>query len=150
MTVNKEQRDFIEKFSVLGAKLGMPRSTARVLGLLLVCEPEEQSAATIQDQLRLSLGSVSSALSMLSMVGMVDQVSKSGERTMYYAVRASGIIRSAEQRIASFQEIADIAAQGQAIAPSNARLNTLHGVYTTLIDDFSGTLAKLKRLYPEQ
>lgn len=143
--LSSEQYEFIEEFGLLGMKLGMPRATARVVALLLICEPAEQSAADIRQALDLSLGSVSTALSMLLTVGMVDRVAKTGERTLYYSITAGGILRSVEQRIASFEEIAALAAKGQVVAPNNPRINTLHNVYATLVHDFDDILAKLKQ-----
>lgn len=75
---------FIEHFSVLLHDRGLSRSTGKVLGFLLICEPRYQPAETIQQQLKLSVGSVSTALQLLQRLELVQRRTFPEDRRFYY------------------------------------------------------------------
>lgn len=79
-----KETTFIEHFSVLLHDRGLPRSTGKVLGLLLICEPRYQSAENIQQQLKLSVGSVSTALQLLQRLELVQKRTFPEDRRFYY------------------------------------------------------------------
>jgi len=72
---------FVEGLGVqLELEAGTPRMVGRVLGWLLVCEPPEQSAAELAEQLGASKGSISTAVRVLLNIGLIERVRLRGER----------------------------------------------------------------------
>ena len=84
------RRDFAEEVSGLVLVDGTPRAAMRVLGWMVVCQPREQDAAAIQDELELSAGSVSVAVRTLCTLGMLERVEHPGDRRIYYRLRGHG------------------------------------------------------------
>ena len=82
--LGSKETTFIEHFSLLLHDRGLPRSTGKVLGLLLICEPRHQSAEAIQQQLKLSVGSVSTAMQLLQHLELVQRRTFPEDRRFYY------------------------------------------------------------------
>ncbi len=89
-----EQADverFIEAVGVqLELDVGAPRMVGRVLGWLLICEPPEQSAAELAEQLQASRGSISTATRVLIRTGLIERVRHRGERFDRFVARSEG------------------------------------------------------------
>ncbi len=66
---------------------GLPPMTGRVLALLLVCDPVEQTAAQLAETLNASKGSISGATGMLVRARMVDRLHIRGERADRFRLR---------------------------------------------------------------
>jgi DNA-binding MarR family transcriptional regulator len=92
------QEVFVEQVGLL-ADVGLPRSVARVLGWLVVCEPQHQSAEQLQATLRLSAGSVSAAAATLVRAEIVTRVTFPGDRRIYYQLQADGWQRLLRTRL---------------------------------------------------
>src|SRR5919201_6734758 len=72
---------FIEQVGVqFELEAGTPRMVGRVFGWLLVCDPPEQSAAELAEQLQASKGSISTATRVLLRIGMIERLRVRGER----------------------------------------------------------------------
>ena len=99
------RRSFVEDFCELDLVAGMPRASLRVLGWMIVCQPAVQSAQQIMEELSLSAGSVSGAVNALHDDGLLDRVSRSGDRHVYYRLRAQGWDRVLKQRFRSLGEV---------------------------------------------
>lgn len=76
-----------EAGSWMSKAYGMPRMTGRVLGWLLVCEPAEQTAAQLAEDLDASKGSISGATGMLVRMKLVDRLHVRGERADRFRLR---------------------------------------------------------------
>jgi len=96
---------FVEDFGGLVLVYGTPRAVMRVLGWMLVCDPPEQTARQIQEELALSAGSVSAAVRTLGDVGMLERVARPGDRHLYYRLCAHGWERVVELRFRAFAEL---------------------------------------------
>lgn len=68
---------------------GLPRMTGRVFGWLLVCDPAEQTAAQLAEELKASKGSISGATGVLVRAGLVDRLHVRGERADRFRLRPS-------------------------------------------------------------
>jgi DNA-binding transcriptional regulator GbsR (MarR family) len=82
---------FIEASGIqLELDVGAPRMVGRVLGWLLICDPPEQSAAELADQLQASRGSISTATRVLIRTGLIERVRRRGERFDRFVARPEG------------------------------------------------------------
>jgi DNA-binding transcriptional regulator GbsR (MarR family) len=66
---------------------GATPAARRVLGWMVVCEPDEQTASDLQEALDLSAGSVSGAVRMLGEAGLLERVDRPGDRRSHYRLR---------------------------------------------------------------
>jgi DNA-binding transcriptional regulator GbsR (MarR family) len=79
---------FVDAIGTWAAKTyGLPQMTGRVLGWLLVCDPAEQTAAQLAEELDASKGSISGATNMLVRMKLVDRLHVRGERADRFRIR---------------------------------------------------------------
>src|ERR1700737_1369219 len=83
------QGTFVEELGALGPEMGLPRATMRITAWMMVCDPPEQSALQIKDDVKLSPAAVSATTRELIAAGMLERVSRPGDRQQYYRL-ASG------------------------------------------------------------
>jgi DNA-binding transcriptional regulator GbsR (MarR family) len=120
---------FIEHLSLLVHERGLPRSTGRVLGLMLICEPRHQSAEAIQQQLKLSVGSVSTALQLLQRLYLAQKRTFPEDRRFYYELAPDcwkNLIVSARRQMQWGVELAN---EGLAFSNGNDRLEGMRDLY---------------------
>lgn len=144
------QTTFIEQVG-LHADIGMPRSLARVIAWLVVCEPRYQSAAEIGTTLKLSTGSVSAAVTTLVRSGIVARVTFPGQRRIYYELRPDGWQRLLRLRLQMLVEVRHVADQAIAAGGAGAdeRLRSMRDFYadceaqfTKLLNRYTADLAR--------
>ena len=123
---------FVEEFSLLLSQAGLPRSVGRTLGFLLICLPDQQAAEDLQAQLRLSAGSVSTALTLLQNMGLVERVSLPGERRLYYRQDPECWQKLLEARVHQMEQGARLAEKGLLARPGDSRLLAMRDLYTKL------------------
>jgi DNA-binding transcriptional regulator GbsR (MarR family) len=106
----------------------------RVLGWMVVCEPAEQTAVDVQNELTLSAGSVSTSLRYLGEIGLVDRVSRPGDRRIFYRLDTDGWELVLQQRFRAFNEIRVVAdkAVGASSGEANDRLHEMRDTWAFL------------------
>jgi DNA-binding transcriptional regulator GbsR (MarR family) len=83
----EELGSFADDIGLFYEQLGFPRIWGRVLGWLLVCQPNIQSAEDLATALHASRGSVSMATQALIRTAMVERHTVRGDRRTYYRIR---------------------------------------------------------------
>ena len=84
MELNKEQKTLIEKYGKMLKSMGSTVAIGKVLGYLIVSEPPHHSFEEIQEDLRLSKGSVSNTLKIMEMQGLIESFTILGDRKRYF------------------------------------------------------------------
>lgn len=87
MTDSSDLRNYVEELTLVLEQIGLPRTSARILAWLLVCEPAEQTMNDLMDALQLSKSSVSAATQSLIQYKLIDRISLPGQRRDYYRVQ---------------------------------------------------------------
>jgi DNA-binding transcriptional regulator GbsR (MarR family) len=114
----------IEKFGLFMSSMGLPPSVSRVMGLLLVCEPRYQSAEAVQ-QLKLSSGSVSSAMFTLQQLGFTRKMTFPEDQHFYYELDPDWW----QKRQHQMKEGVALAEEGLALSKNNIRLKDMRRLY---------------------
>ena len=113
---------------------GLPLIAGRVLGWLLICDPPEQSAGQIADAIGASRASLTTNLRLLGSVGFVSQVTKPGDRTVYYRVDDDAWETVVRRQIASLTSFGDIVRDGLTITGRSmrrsSRIRAAHEVFS--------------------
>jgi len=81
---------FVEQMGVLFSRAGGTPMLGRMLGYLMVCVPEVQSAQQLAEGLSASAGSVSTSARQLVQMEMVERVGVPGSRAAHYRLRSDG------------------------------------------------------------
>jgi DNA-binding MarR family transcriptional regulator len=100
---------------------GLPLIAGRVLGWLVVCDPPEQSAGQIAAAIGASRASLTTNLRLLGSVGFVRQVTKPGDRTVYYRVDDEAWETVVQRQIASLTAFGDIMRDGLGLVGRSSR-----------------------------
>lgn len=78
--------DFVEAVGSLLQRRGFPRMAGRILGQLLLSDPEQPSAADLAAVLGASRGSISGMTRLLLAAGLIGRVHRPGERSGRYRI----------------------------------------------------------------
>lgn len=127
-----ETATFIDEFGQLFSESGLSISMGRVMGLLLVCEPHQQSAVQIQNRLQLSSGSVSIATNFLQRTGLIRRTTQPGSRRHYYEVDQECWERVVQSRLHQITQAIDLADRALALRPGDQRLLGMRHLYAEL------------------
>ena len=141
-----ELTEFIEKMGVFGIESGMPRSVARVIGYLLVCEPAYQSAESIAAKLQLSTGAVSNAVNLLQQAKLLKRVTFPGDRRYYYEFNPDGWKESLIARLQTLPRGIELANEGLKISKNNPRLEHMRDFYGVLNVELEALMARLDKM----
>lgn len=87
MNLSDRKREIIERIGVAYEKKGVQPVVGRIIGLLLVAEPDEATFEEIQHELQVSKSAVSTALTFLQAQEKVEYSTKPGERKRYFNLR---------------------------------------------------------------
>jgi len=141
------RHDFAEDMGGLVLFDGTPRAVMRVLGWMVVCRPEEQTATEIQEELGLSAGSVSAAVRTLGDMGLLERVARPGDRRTRYRLRAHGwepVLGEHFHALGEMRRLADgaiVAADGEA----DERLEGLRATFALMEDGVARLLHQSRR-----
>jgi hypothetical protein len=120
---------------------GLPLIAGRILGWLTLCDPPEQSAAQIAEAIGASRASLTSNLRLLGSIGFLRQLTKPGERTVYYQVDDDAWEAVVRRQAASLASLLRITNDGLdlvgATTPRAARVRIAHEVFTWLAKVFA-------------
>ena len=117
--LSDEKLEYIEEVGLMLDAFGLPRMAGRVLGVLLVADPPEQTAEDLATVLQASRGSISSSTRMLEHMGIIDRVSKPGERRDYFRNKPDAWHESTRQRMAAIGNFRKLAEKGLTILDSD-------------------------------
>lgn len=87
-----EERHFIEDIGLFFEQMGMPRMAGRMLGYLLISDPEAQSVTDITQALQTSKSSISIMARLLVENGLIERVASPMPWWDYYRFKPGGWI----------------------------------------------------------
>jgi DNA-binding transcriptional regulator GbsR (MarR family) len=127
----QELGSFADEIGLSYEELGAPRVWGRVLGWLLICQPDFQSAEDLATALHASRGSISMATQALIRAGMVERQSLRGDRRTYYRIRPEAWTSVFEQQARTATKLRTLAERGLTLldnepAERRRRLEELH------------------------
>jgi DNA-binding transcriptional ArsR family regulator len=140
-TTARSTDDFVERMGEWFALSGQQRITGRVLGVLLVCDPPDQSIDDLVERTGASKASVSITLRLLTTKRLVERLGRPGERRAYYRLRPGAWTTDMQGRAGEFGAIRQLAeeglrALGRAPAAQRARLEVMRDFYGFLEREF--------------
>jgi len=144
------RRDFAEEFGLFLEQSGLPPMAGRILGWLLVCEPEQQSAAELLRALGASKGSISMMTRLLINLGLIERVAVAGRREKYFRIRPGVWSELLGSQMARTSEMRALAERGLALfdgrdEAARARLEELHHLYSFMEREMPALLARWAR-----
>jgi DNA-binding transcriptional regulator GbsR (MarR family) len=131
--LDDELVSFADEMGMFYEDLGLPRAWGRVLGWLLVCEPESQSAEDFATVLRGSRGGVSMTTRALIRTGMVERRTVRGDRRTYYRIRPESWTAVLDEQQQNTKKLRTLAERGLELlkeepAERRHRLEEMHSL----------------------
>lgn len=144
---------FADQIGLVYERAGMPRSAGRILGWMLVCDPEHQSLGDLTATLDISKASASTSLRALETAGLIERVPSPDDgssRRDYFRVCDDAwtkLFRSRVQVISALRTLAEqgLRSLGDAPAGRRARLERMLRFYSFI----EGELPDLVRRFEE-
>jgi hypothetical protein len=124
---------FVEEMGQFLASLGMTPMSGRMWGWLLICDPEQQTAADIAEALHASRGAISGTARLLATSGLIRRTTRRGDRREYFSAPPESLDSLLGSAAGIYRQMRGIAERGlAAIADrpidSRARLQEFHDV----------------------
>ena len=104
--------DFVEQMGGYFESNGLTRLSGRLLGWLLVCQPERQSSEELAVALDASSGGISTNARMLIQFGYIERVGVAGDRRTFYRLRPNAFAAGERQRIRTMADLTAMAETG--------------------------------------
>ncbi|HEU0090426.1 MAG TPA: MarR family transcriptional regulator [Pseudonocardiaceae bacterium] len=105
---------FADDVGLFYEDLGLTRIWGRVVGWLMVCEPDYQSAEDLATVLHASRGSISTTTRSLVRAGLVERQNRPGDRRTYYRINPGAWTAVFEHQIQTTKRLRGLAQQGLA------------------------------------
>ena len=140
--------EFVEQMGGYFESNGLTRLAGRLLGWLLVCEPERQSSEDLASALDASSGGISTNARTLIQFGYIERRALAGDRRTYYRLRPNAFAAGERQRIRSMSDLTVMAETGlramRAAPPESTRrleemrtlLSYMHDALSEALDRF--------------
>jgi DNA-binding transcriptional regulator GbsR (MarR family) len=107
-----DKLEFVEQMGSLYEQFGAPPMAGRIVGWLMICEPELQTAAQLAEILRASKGSISTMTRYLLQMQTIERVKKPGERAAYFCFARRPMSEVMARRQAMFAQIEKLTERG--------------------------------------
>jgi DNA-binding transcriptional regulator GbsR (MarR family) len=145
-----EQKHFIEDISLYFEQMGFPRMAGRVLGVLLIAEPPEQSLNDLAEVLQASKSSMSTTTRLLSEMGLIERVPSAKPREVAFRFKAGGWVVFMRMRLRLMASLHQIAEQGLELLKDEppalrARLQEAHDMFSQIEQELPALLRRIEK-----
>jgi DNA-binding transcriptional regulator GbsR (MarR family) len=140
-TTLQKEMEFVEEMGVVFDNLGPGRMAGRLLGWLLICDPEHQTSAQLAEKLKASKGSISTVTRFLTQMGFIKRVTIPGERATYFKFTTTSWPELIRRKIKGIIQMKSLAAHGLDILEGarpeqRERLELMKEFYTFMGQEF--------------
>ena len=147
-----EVRHFVEDVSLFFEQMGLPRMAGRILGVLLISDPPEQSLDDLCEVLQTSKSAVSTNARLLTETGLIERVPPPVPRRLYFRFKTGGWLVFMRQRMRLMADIHEIAERGLELLQDRDpqlrdRLQEAHDMFSMYEEHFPALLARFEREY---
>ncbi len=145
-----EEKHFIEDIGLFFEQMGMPRIAGRMIGYLLIAEPEAQSVNDITEALKASKSSISVMARLLVDNGLIERVASPVPRRDYYRFKPGGWILYLRHWMGLMSELHNITERGLALMDGKSdelreRLLEAHDLFSLMEERIPTMLLTLEK-----
>ena len=144
-----ERKHFIEDISLYFEQMGLPRMAGRVLGVLLISDPPEQSLNDLCEVLQASKSALSTTTRLLTEMGLIERVPSSRPREVAFRFKAGGWVVFMRMRLRLMASLHQIAEQGLALLKDDPpglreRLQEAHDMFSQIEEELPVLLKRIE------
>ena len=144
-----EQKHFVEDISLYFEQMGLPRMAGRVLGVLLISDPAQQSLNDLCEVLQASKSSVSTTTRLLTEMGLIERVPSPKPRQVAFQFKPGGWVTFMRMRLRLMASLHDIAERGLDLLQDKdpvlrEHLQEAHDMFSLIEDELPKLLARVE------
>lgn len=145
-----EEKHFIEDISLYFEQMGLPRMAGRVLGVLLISDPAEQSLNDLCEVLQSTKSSISTTTRLLTEMGLIERVPSPVPRRLYFRFKRGGWITFMRLRLRLMASLHQIAERGLELLQDREptlrdRLQEAHDMFSLIEDRLPALLQQIEQ-----
>ncbi len=144
-----EEKHFIEDIGLYFEQMGVPRMAGRILGVLLIADPPEQSIDDLCERLQASKSSISSNTRLLSEMGLIERAPSPVPRRVCFRFLPGGWVTFIRMYLRMMASLHQIAEYGLDLLkdedPSlRSRLQEAHDMFSLIEDSLPALLKRIE------
>lgn len=145
-----EKQHFIEDISLYFEQMGLPRMAGRVLGVLLISDPPQQSLNDLCEVLQASKSALSTTTRLLTEMSLIERVPSSKPREVAFEFKPGGWVTFMRMRLALMASLHHIAERGLELLMDEspdlrARLQEAHDMFSLIEEQLPALLQRIER-----
>jgi DNA-binding transcriptional regulator GbsR (MarR family) len=147
--MNDREARFVEGVAQFLNSQGLPRVAGRMWAWLLICDPPQQTAAQLAEELHASRGSISDSARLLATAGLISRTTRRGERREYFSIPPGAVRTLLQARlpgVIAMRQLMDEGLEMLSVRPpeDQARVQEVRDVYAFFERDLPTTLARFE------
>jgi DNA-binding transcriptional regulator GbsR (MarR family) len=144
-----EEKHFIEDISLYFEQMGLPRMAGRILGVLLISNPPEQSMTDLCEVLQASKSAVSTNTRLLDEMGLIERVPSPKPRQVSFRFIPGGWVAFMRMRLRLLASLHQIAERGLELLKDEepamrARLQEAHDMFSLIEERLPALLERVE------
>jgi len=144
------QKHFIEDISLYLEQMGLPRMAGRILGVLLIVNPPEQSITDLVQLLQASKSAVSTNTRLLSEMGLIERVPSPLPRQIAFRFKPGGWLTFVRMQLKLMASLHQVAEQGLEVLKDETpelreRLQEAHDMFSRIEEELPALLEHIEK-----
>ena len=144
-----EEKHFIEDISLYFEQMGLPRMAGRILGVLLISIPPEQSITDLCGVLQASKSAISTNARLLDEMGLIERTPSPVPRQVYFRFVPGGWVVFMRMRLRLMASLHQIAERGLELLTDEdpalrARLQEAHDMFSLIEQELPALLERIE------
>ena len=144
-----EEKHFIEDISLYFEQMGLSRLAGRILGVLLISNPPEQSLTDLCEVLQTSKSAVSTSARLLDEMGLIERAPSPVPRQIYFRFTPGGWVVFMRMRLRLMASLHQIAERGLELLEGEdpalrARLQEAHDMFSLIEQELPALLGRVE------
>ena len=144
------QKHFIEDISLYLEQMGVPRMAGRILGVLLIANPPEQSITDLVQILQASKSAVSTSTRLLSEMGLIERAPSALPRQIAFRFKPGGWLAFVRMQLKLMASLHQVAEQGLEMLKGEPpelreRLQEAHNLFSRIEEEMPALLEHIEK-----
>jgi len=144
------EKHFIEDISLYLEQMGLPRMAGRILGVLLIANPPEQSIPALCQILRASKSAVSTSTRLLLEMGLIERAPAPLPRQIAFRFKTGGWTAFVRMQLKLMAMLHQVAEQGLEVlrdepAELRERLQEAHDMFSRIEEEMPALLEHIEK-----
>jgi len=145
-----EKKHFIEDISLYFEQMGLPRMAGRVLGVLLITDPPQQSLNDLCEVLQTSKSALSTTTRLLTETGLIERVPSPKPREVAFEFKPGGWVTFMRMRLRLMASLHEIAERGLELLKDEPfalreRLQEAHDMFSLIEEQLPVLLRRIEQ-----